>query len=147
MKIVMTIIGVILVILMFPLFILGNHAAQTTQRTDNYGAVTTGGGITTTTLTLVTDLYENNPLNVVSITSSLNTDVPIVGAYTAISHELVVNGLTASETRTLTVTYEYAALTGTSAAAGTFFGFMPLLVVIAIVVIVIAALVAAFKNR
>jgi len=146
MKIVLSIIGVILVILMFGTMIAGIKTAQTDERTDSFGAVTTGGGITTASVVLVADLFDDSVLNVTSVTSSLNTDVPLVNTYVPGTNTLSVVGLTASETRTLTVIYKYGSLTGTSAPASSFFGFLPLLVVIALVVIVIAAMVAAFKK-
>lgn len=147
MKTVLVIIGVIIVLLLFGTLLGGINDAQTDLRTDAFGAVVTGGGVTTANVVLVATLYENSNLNVTSITSDLGTDVPIVGTYTALTRTLQVNGLTAAQTRTLTVIYKYDALTGDTATVGTFFGFLPLLVVVAVVVIVIAALVAAFKNR
>jgi hypothetical protein len=147
MKVVFTIIGVIMVLLMFGLLLGGITQAKTDERTDSFGAVVTGGGVTTANVVLIADLYQNSNLNVTSVTSDLGTDVPIVGTYTANTHTLQVNGLTASQTRTLTVIYQYDVLTGDKAVVGTFLDFLPLLIIIAIVVIVIAALVMAFKNR
>ena len=147
MKVVLTIIGVIVVLLMFGTLLLGIGEAQTDARTDSFGAVVTGGGITTADVVLVAALYGDSNLNVTSIASSLGTDVPIVGTYTANTRTLQVNGLTASQTRTLTVIYKYDVLTGDKAPVGTFLGFIPTLVIIAVVVIIIAALVMAFKNR
>lgn len=147
MKTVLVIIGVIVVLLLFGVMLGGINSAQTDNRTDAFGAVVTGGGVTTANVVLVGDLYENDVLNVISITSDLGTDVPLVGTYTALTRTLQVTGLTAAETRTLTVTYEINALTGDNAPVGSFFGFLPIIIVVALVAIVIAAVVAAFKNR
>jgi hypothetical protein len=146
MKIVITIIGVILILLLFGTMLGGINEAQTDERTDGFAAVVTGGGITTAPVVLVADLYDNDILNVVDITSDLITDVPLVGTYVPGTNTLNVVGLTAADTRTLTVTYEIDALTG-SPGVGSFFNFLPLLVVIALVIIVVAAMIAAFKSR
>lgn len=147
MKIALTIIGVILVLLLFGTMMHGITDARTDERTDAFGAVVTAGGDFDTDVVLVADLYDNNVLNVTSITSSLNTDVPIVDSYVAGTNTLTIKGLTASETRTLTVIYKYDALTGDAATAGTFLGFTPLFVIIAVVVVVIGAIVAGFASR
>lgn len=147
MKVVMTVIGVIVILILFGTMLGGISEAETDLRTDSFAAVVTGGGITDADVVLVTDLYDNSILNVDSITSDLGTDVPLVNTYTAITNTLHIHGLTASETRTLTVIYKYDALTGDKEPVGTFLGFLPTLVIIAVVVIVIAVLVVAFKNR
>lgn len=147
MKVALTIIGVIVVLMMFSTLLGGIDTAQTDERTDNFGAVVTGGGITTADVVLVTNLYDGDVLNVVSVTSDLGTDVPLAFSYTALTRTLTINGLTAAQTRTLTVIYKYDALTGDNAAVGSFFGFLPFLIAVALVVIVVAAVMMAFKNR
>lgn len=147
MKMAITIIGVILVILLFGTMMGGITNARTDERTDAFGAVVTGGGVTTTDVTLVADLYGDDILNVVEITSDLGTDVPLVNAYNPATNALTVHGLTASQTRTLSVVYKYDALIGDSATAGMFMGFVPLFVVIAVVFIIVGAMVAAFVHR
>ena len=147
MKTILLVIGVIVVILMFSTLMGGIKTAQTDERTDTFAAVTTGGGIVEADVVLVADIYGNDILNVVSITSDLNTDAPLPDTYVAGTNILTVRGLTASQTRTLTVVYQYSALTGDAESAGTFLGFTPLLIGISIVVIIIAGLVMAFKNR
>ena len=146
MKTAFTIIGAIIVLVLFGTMLAGIGEAQTDERTDPFGAVVTGGGITVADVVLVVPLYEGNLGNVVSITSDLGTDVPIQTDYTALTQTLEVSGLTASDTRTLTVTYKYGAL-GNYVGVNSFFGFIPLLVGVAVVIIIVGSMVGAFKNR
>lgn len=145
MKTAFSIIGAIIVIALFGTMLLGINEAQTDERTDSFGAVVTGGGVFDADVVLLGDLYDDSNLNVVSITSTLGTDVPLSGVYTAVTNTLNITGLTASQTRTLAVTYKIDALTN-YAAVGSFFGFTPLLIGVAIVIIIVAALVAAFRR-
>ena len=147
MKVVMTIVGVILVLLLFSTMLGGIEAAQTDVRTDTFGAVVTAPAATTAPVVLVADLYDGSVLKVDSVTSDLGTDVPLVDSYVAATKTLTVRGLTADASRTLTVVYKYGALTGDSAAAGTFMDFLPLFIIIALVVIVVACMIAAFAHR
>lgn len=147
MKVAVTIIGVILVLLLFGTMLGGITSARTDERTDSFAAVTTGVGETEADVILVTDIYGDDILNVIEITSDLNTDAPLPDAYVAGTNTLTVRGLTASDSRNLDITYRYNALTGDSATAGTFMGFVPLFVIIALVVIVVGAMVAAFSHR
>lgn len=146
MKIAFTIIGAIIVLLLFGTMLGGIEEAQTDEREDAFGAVVTGGGITVADVVLLGDLYDGDILNVVSITSTLGTDVPLSNAYVPGTNTLTVAGLTAAQTRTLTVTYQIDALTN-YAAVGSFFGFTPLLIGVAVVAIIAGAIFVAFRNR
>lgn len=146
MKTIMIIIGVILILMMFGTMLGGINNAKTDERTDDF-TVVTGIGETTADVVLITNLYGASLLHVVSVVSSLGTDVPLQTDYTALTRTLEVSGLTADTTRTLSVSYRYDALTGDNAAAGTFLDMLPLFIGIALVVVVIAGLVMAFKNR
>jgi len=146
MKVIFTIIGVVMVLLLFGTMMGGITEAQTDERTDAFGAIVTGGGDVDAAVVLVGDLYGNDILNVTSVTSDLVTDVPLVSVYVPGTNTLTIIGLTASDTRTLTVIYLIDALTA-SPGVSTFFGLLPLLVVIALVVVVVAGMIVAFKNR
>lgn len=146
MKTAFTIIGAIIVLVLFGTMLMGIREAQTDEQEDAFGAVVTGGGITQADVVLTAPLYGEVLTNVVSITSGLGTDVPLATDYTVLTRTLEVSGLTASQTRTLTVTYQYGALDDYMG-VNTFFGFIPFLVGIAIVAIIIGSIVLAFKNR
>ncbi len=147
MKVVLTIIGVILVLLLFGTMLGGITDARTDERTDTFVAVVTGVGETDADVELVAELYDEDILNVVSITSDNALDGPLPDAYVAVGNTLTVRGLAASDTRTITVEYRYDALTGDAAPAGTFMSLIPLFIGIAIILIIVAAMVAAFRNR
>ena len=68
--------------------------------------VTTAVAVTTADVVLEHELYEADVLNVVSITSTLGTDVPTADSYVEATKTLTVSGLTADTTRNLTITYE-----------------------------------------
>ena len=148
MKVVMTIIGVILIILLSGTMLGGIDEAKTDDRTDTILVVTAanGGSPTTGTAVLVAELYDDAIANVVSITFNDAREVATPTLYTALTRTLTVGGLNDDASRSLTITYKVDALADYTA-VGSFFGFLPLIVVIAAVVIVIAAMVGAFKNR
>lgn len=146
MKVVMTILGVIIIILMFGVMLNGINNAQTDTRTDSF-SVTTAPGVTTGDVVLVTLLYGADINNVVSITSDVGTDVPLPDTYVAGTRTLTVRGLTADDTRTLNVEYKYDALTGDAAPVSTFFGFTPMLIIIAVILVIVGAMVAVFSRR
>lgn len=147
MKAAFTIVGVIIVIVLFGTMITGIRTAQTEERLDAFTGVTTGAGENEADVILVTDVYGNDILNVVEIISDNGLDAPLPDSYTSGNNSLTVRGLAASDTRSLDVTYRYDALTGDSAAAGTFLGMVPIFVGIAVVVILVAAGVAAWSAR
>lgn len=148
MRAALAVIGVIVILVLFGTMMVGINNAQTDERTDTFAAVTTGGGISTASVVLVGDLYSDNILNVVSISSSNALDAPLPNGYTSASNTLAVRGLNASDTRTLTVVYKYGALVGEAAAAGTFLNMVPLLVGVSILVILVGAGIAVFAaNR
>ncbi len=74
-------------------------------------SVTTGAGETSADVTLTEALYDDNTTYVISATSSQGTDVPAIGAYNAATQELTITGLSASLTRTLSVSYYYESTT------------------------------------
>lgn len=147
MKVAMTIIGVIVIILLFGTMMSGLSEARTDERTDAFAGVTTGVGVVEADVVLVAELYSDDILQVVSITSDNGSDAPLPDSYTPATNTLTVRGLAASDTRGLSVVYKYDALTGDSAPAGRFMGFLPFFIVIAVVLILVGVMVAAFKNR
>ena len=144
MKTAFVIIGAIVVLLLFGTMLGGINDAQTDSRTDNF-IVATAPADTDADVVLVGSLYGASVLNVTSITSTDGTDVPLVGTYTALTRTLGIEGLNDDSSRTLTVTYKIDGLTGYTG-VGSFFGFIPLLIVVAVVVMLVAGGMAAFRR-
>lgn len=144
MKAVFAVLGVILILGMFGVAMTGIDDARTSERTDAFAAVVTGGGITTADVELVADPYDDDILQVESITSDNVLDAPLPDAYVTATNLLTVRGLAAADTRTLTVVYNY----GTQdRSVNTFLGMVPLLIGAAILMILVGAGWAAFSHR
>lgn len=146
MKVVLTIIGVVIVLLLFGTMMVGIKDAKTDLRTDSF-AVTTGALETEADVVLVADLYDNSILEVTAITSDELTDNPLPDSYVSNTKALTVRGLAADDSRTLAVTYRYDALTGDSAPTGSFLGFLPIFVIIVCVLLLVGGMIAAFSKR
>jgi len=139
------IIGVVILMIVFPIVMSATHDLQIDEQADAFAGVATGAGETDADVVLTVDLYGDDNTNVLSIVSSLETDVPVAGTYTAATNTLNVTGLTAESSRTLTVTYEIDALTSFTGMAA-LFGITPLHVTVSIQVIVIASTWYSFKK-
>jgi hypothetical protein len=144
MKAALAIIGVVIILILFGTMMSGINDAQTLERTDTFVGVVTGGGITEADVVLVADPFNNSILSVTSLTSNEVLDGPLPDSYVTGTNTLTVRGLNASDTRTLTVVYDYGSLTGS---VGTFLGMIPIFVAIAAVLIIIGAGIAVFASR
>jgi hypothetical protein len=147
MRAALAVIGVIIILILFGTMMGGITAAQTAERTDTFAAVATGGGVVEADVVLVADPFNSALTSVTSITSNEVLDAPLPDAYVAGTNTLTVRGLNPSDTRTLTVTYLYGALTGTAASTGTFLGLVPIFVAIAALLILIGAGFAVYSSR
>lgn len=147
MKITLSIVGVVIVLILFGTMMTGVHDAQTNERVDSFAAVTTGVGETDADVVLVTDIYEDDLLSVLSISSNNTADAPLPDAFVGSTNTLTVRGLAESDTRNLEVTYEYDALTGDAEPAGSFLGFTPIFVAIGAVLIIVGAIIAVFIAK
>jgi hypothetical protein len=114
---------------------------RTDVKTDTY-YVTTGAGVTATNSTLTKALYLDD-VSTIDLFSDLNTDLPIVNSYNTTTRALWISGLTASDDRTLTVSYDYDALNA-SAAISNFLDKLSWIWLICIAVFPVAAIVALF---
>lgn len=103
------IISIFIAFIMFGLVMTGSHDILTDPDTDAFANVTTGVGETAADVVLTEDLYNSSTGSVTSLVSSLETDTPVAATYTSATNTLHVTGLTAEQTRTLTVAYEYGA--------------------------------------
>ena len=145
MKPVMLIIGACMIILLLAGVLTGIQDVRSTSHTDAFGSVTTAAAVTTANVTLVEDLFGDRTAEVTSVTSNLTTDIPLVYSYTAATNRLIISGLTASETRTLTVVYKIGRLTdyfGVDTAIRTW----PMFLVLGVIGIIAGAVYSASKR-
>ena len=123
----------------------GIQEVRSTSHTEAFGSVTTAAGVTTANVTLVEDLFGDRTAEVTSVTSNVTTDVPLVSTYTAATNKLLISGLTASQTRTLTVVYKIGRLTdyfGVDTAIRTW----PMFLVLGVIGIIAGAVYSASKR-
>jgi hypothetical protein len=76
---------------------------RTSDTTESFAVVTVAGQTTANT-TLAYDLYQASTAEVITITSN-TTGTPVASAYTEATKKLLISGLPASESQTLTVNY------------------------------------------
>ena len=98
-------IGIITLVLFFgffPVISTGIHDFRTDEAVQNR-VVVTGVGETSADVVLVEPLFGDKTDEVESVTSTLETDTPVATTYVAGTQTLTIVGLTADETRTLTV--------------------------------------------
>lgn len=117
---------------------------RTDIRDDTF-AVETGVGETTANVTLIKEVYDDDT-ETIDILSDLSSDSPAYGNYATATRELQVTGLTASENRTLTVSYDVDALVA-SPALNTLIGWTPYLWYICVFLFTPASLFAIFTGR
>jgi len=145
MKSLMLLIGACIIILLLAAVVTGINDFRSTEYTEAHGLVTTAAGKTTANVTLTQDLFEDRTSEVVSVTSNITSDVPLVTTYTAATNYLHVSGLTADVSRTLTVVYKIGNLTdyyGVDLAARTVLTFM----ILGVIGLVAAAVYQATKR-
>ena len=146
MGVVFGIIGIAIVMIIFPLIMDSTHDVQADTDVDTFAAVTTGAGVYEADVVLTEDLYNDDNSYVTSVTSDNGGDTPVAGTYVAGTNTLTVTGLAESDTRDLTVTYEYGALdnyTGMDAIVG----MTPLLIWVAILAMLGAGTWFAMKGK
>lgn len=136
MKIVIAIIGVIILFIMFPIVMTSLHSLQTDEYEQIEAGVTTAGGEDSADVVLDKELWDDDIASVVTVSSNISGDSSAsADSYVTVSRTLTVDGLEASQTRTLTLTYEYDALTSHTGMSE-FTNLTPLLILLAILGIV-----------
>lgn len=103
--------GVILLFNFFPTVTDSTHDLQVDVDVQIEATVTTGAAETTADVVLDEELWKSRTTSVTSITSDNVTDEPAADSYVEATQTLTVSGLAESDTRELTITYEYDALT------------------------------------
>lgn len=135
--------AVVIIAILMPSFMSGISDFRTDITSDVF-SVSTAAGVTAANVTLSNTLWDNDTSSI-SITSNYTSDAPAVDAYLSGSKQLTVDGLIASNTHTLTVTYETGAL-GDYEAAETAVTFTPIMVLAAIIILPIILLVVALRR-
>jgi hypothetical protein len=110
MKVVSILIGAGICLLMLGGIMSAIKAARGSNFTEPH-IIATGGGITQENITLAATVMDGLNTNVI-VTSTNPLDAPIPFALNAITKQLTVTGLNASDTRTLTITYPISDLDG-----------------------------------
>jgi hypothetical protein len=95
---------------------------RTDDITENF-IVTTGGGVTSSNVTLSRDLFQSSASQVIDLSSNI-TESPVATSYDDSTGNLLISALNAGDTRTLAVEY-YADLEDTvMKAIGPFLAFL-----------------------
>ena len=106
MKSLIIIFGALLLIIGLPAFFTSVNDAQVQEYTQTFAGVTTGAAVYSANVTLSEDLHNDSPISVTDSSSNITSDSPSAATYNSVSGVLTVEGLDASQTRTLSITYE-----------------------------------------
>jgi hypothetical protein len=140
MKVAALMISAVIVIMLLAAAITSIDDFRMTDQADPFN-VTTGDNVTTATVTLSQELFGDETRNA-SVSSNLTSDAPIASSYDDDTQVLTITGLTASESRRLTITYSIDALTDYWG-AGIAARMWPLILIIGVLAIVVGAVYAA----
>ncbi len=110
MRTLMLLLGVCVIILTMSSVFAATESFRSASLTEQHD-ITTGVGENTTSVALTQALYSSTTANA-TVTSNITADAPIASSYTSSGHVLVVSGLSASNTRRLTIIYKYGTLGG-----------------------------------
>lgn len=121
----------------------GIYDFRTDIRTDNF-AVTTAVGADNSTVQLFKDIYDDDA-STVDISSDDVDDAPYWVSYNTTSRALLVAGLAANTTRTLSISYDKDAIGEGGITA--FLGVLPLIWIIFWVAFPVAGLAAIWTGR
>ena len=140
--------GLLIVIVSVILWLLPVSQAVYDYRTDiysDYYNYETGGAVTTANVVLSNPIY-NNDTNTITIMSDLYTDNPLFASYCSTNRLLDMTGMTAAANRTITVHYDISALVGLPAVA-TLMDWMPYIWWILISIFPMAGLFFIVRSR
>lgn len=141
MKVVLGIIGIAVLMIIFPLVMTATHNLQTTQQTDV--DLDLGGTPPVGTCVLTEDLWNDKVGSIISAIGDKPETLTIT-SYTPATHTLTVGGVTTSTTAT--VVYEIDALTSYTG-MGPLVGITPLLIWIAILAVVLGSMWFTLKGK
>lgn len=143
MKTATLLIAAVILILLLPASILAIDQFRLDDQSDPFN-VTTGAGVTSTSVTLSQDLYGDETSNI-DVSSNITGDAPIASSYNSNTHALTITGLQESESHQLTVDYKIDRM-GDYFAAGTGAKILPVLLILGILCIVGGAAYNAFSR-
>ena len=142
MTVMMSVISIAIAFVVFPIITDATHNLLTDQETATVASVTTLDG--TYTATVQDEVYKDE-LKYVTVTSSVNTDAPVVSSVSG--KTINITGLDDSvSTRTLTIKYDTAALTEYTGLSA-IISIAPLLVFVVIFLGMFAGSWAVFRNN
>lgn len=105
MKSVVIIFAAILMTIATPFVFTAIDDAVTETATQSISGITTAAGTYSANVTLGRAMYNNDTQSVSGITSNLSDDSPTAYSYNSVSRILVVSGLAADSSRTLTIAF------------------------------------------
>ena len=143
---IIALLGVILLFNFLPTATDATHDLQIDLDVQVEAAVTTGAAELTADVVLDEELWKDRTTAVTSITSDNGSDTPVADSYVAATQTLTVSGLVESDTRELTITYEYDALTDYTM-MGLLVSWAPVLLLIGIMGLIGGALWSAVSFR
>lgn len=139
-------VGIIMIAIsfvVFPIILDSTTAILTDDVVATVASATTTADQTSKAFTVDSDVYENETSSVVKITSSNSSDNPTVSAVNGKS--ITVSGLAANSTRTLTITYQTAAL-GEYTGLAAIVKVAPLIIFVSIIGVALGGAYFSFKR-
>ena len=112
---------------------------------DDVFTIATGVGVTSANVTLTKELYDDDT-STIDLLSASSADVPILSAYNSGTHSVLIGGLSDNLTRSVTVSYDYPALSSNSA-VDTLFDNLPLIWYLMLIGLPAAAIAAIFLGK
>ena len=104
--------------------------------------ITTAAGVTSQVLILANPVLDDTTVNIKLASNDIN-DAPVPFTYNSVGRQLTINGLNASDTRTLIVDYLVPRLPGYIDLLASFF---PAFLILGCIVAIVGACVAAFRH-
>jgi hypothetical protein len=105
MKNVIIIFGAALICIVLPFLLMSLHSAQMDSFSQSFTNITTSPSDTSANLSLGLEIYNDNIVNVSSISSNITGDYPTAAYFAKSGYVLEVSGLLSNSVRTLTVNY------------------------------------------
>jgi hypothetical protein len=140
-RIVIGIIGIVVLMIMFPMVMSSTHDIQTDQHTDT--ALALGGTPPAGTCVLTEDLWQDDTGSVISAVGDKPETLTIT-SYTPATHTLTVGGVTTSTTAT--VVYEIDGLTQYTG-MGAIVGITPLLIWIGFLFVMFGSIYSGVRSK
>ncbi len=138
-------VGIAFLILLAKPLMGGLESFRTQSQTDNF-SIATSNVQTSINITLTHPLFQADT-HYATVSSNVNTDVPLASNYTASTNKLTVSGLTANITRLLTVSYSIGALDSNVDAAVRQMPSIWFYGIVALIFLSIAIVVIAMRRR